>query len=193
MAGISTFAQVESTIACGGATSPEAIREIKRMGFRTVVNLRLASEQGALVDEEGAIVRSLGMNYVHLPFNIQTPDPKLVENFMAAVAGPANTPAYVHCAAGGRAAALWMIKRVKADGWTEARALEEANALGLNDRLRPFALNYLKANPRSALSRLCIAHTELQQLVADVEVHDRNLAPEVHLLSTERCEGMPIG
>jgi hypothetical protein len=53
----------------------------------------------------------------------------------------------VHCAAGGRAAALWMIKRVKADGWTEARALEEANALGLNDRLRPFALNYLRANP----------------------------------------------
>lgn len=66
---------------------------------------------------------------------------------MTAVAGAANTPAYVHCAAGGRAAALWMIKRVKADGWTEARALEEANALGLNDRLRPFALNYLKTHP----------------------------------------------
>jgi uncharacterized protein (TIGR01244 family) len=147
IAGISTFAQVESTIACGGSTTPEAIREIKRMGFKTVVNLRLASEPGALVDEEGAIVRSLGMTYVHLPFNIQTPDPKLVENFMAAVAGPANTPAYVHCAAGGRAAALWMIKRVKADGWTRAAALEEANALGLNDRLRPFALSYLEAHP----------------------------------------------
>ena len=147
IAGISTFAQVESTIACGGSTTPDAIREIKRMGFKTVVNLRLASEPGALVDEEGAIVRSLGMTYVHLPFNIQTPDPKLVENFMTAVAGPANTPAYVHCAAGGRAAALWMIKRVKADGWTRASALEEANALGLNDRLRPFALSYLKAHP----------------------------------------------
>ena len=147
IAGISTFAQVESTIACGGSTTPDAIREIKRMGFKTVVNLRLASEPGALVDEEGAIVRSLGMTYVHLPFNIQTPDPKLVENFMTAVAGPANTPAYVHCAAGGRAAALWMIKRVKADGWTRAAALEEANALGLNDRLRPFALSYLEAHP----------------------------------------------
>jgi uncharacterized protein (TIGR01244 family) len=147
IAGISTFAQVESTIACGGTTTPDAIREIKRMGFKTVVNLRLASEQGALVDEEGAIVRGLGMNYVHLPFNIQTPDPTLVENFIAAVAGAANTPAYVHCAAGGRAAALWMIKRVKADGWTQTAALEEANALGLNDRLRPFALNYLKAHP----------------------------------------------
>ena len=54
IAGISTFAQVETTIACGGATKPEAIREIAKMGFKSVVNLRLASEQGAMVEEEGA-------------------------------------------------------------------------------------------------------------------------------------------
>ena len=51
--GISTFAQVETTIACGGATKPEAIREIAKMGFKSVINLRLASEQGAQVEEEG--------------------------------------------------------------------------------------------------------------------------------------------
>ena len=147
ISGISTFAQVESTIACGGSTTPEAIREIGRMGFKSVVNLRLASEEGARVDEEGAAVRSAGMTYVHLPFNMQSPDPKLVDNFITAVSGPGNTPAFVHCAAGGRAAALWMIKRVKADGWTVERALTEANALGLNDRLRPFALNYIQSHP----------------------------------------------
>jgi uncharacterized protein (TIGR01244 family) len=145
--GISTFAQVETTIACGGATTPEAIREIGRMGFRSVVNLRLANEPGARVEEEGAAVRAAGMNYVHLPFDRESPDPKLIDNFIAAVMAPANTPAYVHCAAGGRAAALWMIKRVKADGWSEERALKEADALGLNDRFRPFALNYLRTHP----------------------------------------------
>jgi uncharacterized protein (TIGR01244 family) len=145
--GISTFAQVETTIACGGATRPEAIREIGRMGFKSVINLRLASEQGAMVEEEGAAVRAAGMKYVHLPFSMQSPDPRLIDNFIAAVTAPANTPAYVHCAAGGRAAALWMIKRVKADKWPLDRALAEANALGLNDRLRPFALNYLNAHP----------------------------------------------
>jgi uncharacterized protein (TIGR01244 family) len=147
ISGISTFAQVESTIACGGTTTPEAIREIGKMGFKSVVNLRLASEAGARVDEEAAAVRAAGMKYVHLPFNMQSPDPALVDNFIAAVSGPANTPAYVHCAAGGRAAALWMIKRVKADGWSVDRALVEANALGLNDRLRPFALNYIQSHP----------------------------------------------
>jgi len=148
IAGISTFAQVETTIACGGSTKPEAIQEIRKMGFKSVINLRLASEEGALVEAEGAAVKAAGMNYVHLPFNIQSPDPKLIDNFIAAVTLPANTPAYVHCAAGGRAAALWMIKRVIADGWDEPRALEEANLLGLNDRLRPFALNYIHSHPR---------------------------------------------
>jgi uncharacterized protein (TIGR01244 family) len=147
IAGISTFAQLESTIACGGSTKPEAIREIRNMGFKSVINLRLASEEGALVEEEGTAVKAAGMNYVHLPFDMQSPAPDLIDNFIAAVTKPSNTPAYVHCALGGRAAALWMIKRVKADGWTLDRALVEANALGLNDRLRPFALNYLRAHP----------------------------------------------
>ena len=146
IAGISTFAQLETTIACGGATKAEAVPELKRMGFKSVINLRQPSEAGAEVEAEGEAVRAAGLIYVNLPFNIQSPDPKLIENFIAAVTAPANQPAYVHCAAGGRAAALWMIKRVKADGWDEARALEEANALGLNDRLRPFALDYIHSH-----------------------------------------------
>jgi uncharacterized protein (TIGR01244 family) len=146
--GISTFAQLDTTIACGGSTSPEAVQEIAKMGFKSVINLRLASEAGAQVEAEGAAVKAAGMNYVHLPFNIQTPDPALIEDFIAAVTRPANQPAYVHCAAGGRAASLWMIKRVLADHWDEQRALTEANALGLNDRLRPFALDYIHTHAR---------------------------------------------
>jgi uncharacterized protein (TIGR01244 family) len=145
--GISTFAQIESTIACGGATTPDAIREIRRRGFRAVINLRLASEPGALVEEEGAVARAAGLNYVHLPFDANDPDPNLIDNFIAAVTAPANMPVYVHCAAGGRAAALWMVKRVKSDRWPVQRALAEANALGLNDRFRPWVMNYLRTHP----------------------------------------------
>jgi hypothetical protein len=39
-----------------------------------------------------------------------------------------------------------MIKRVLVDRWDENRALDEATALGLNDRLKPFALNYIHAH-----------------------------------------------
>ena len=146
--GISTFARLDTTIACGGATSADAVPELKKMGFRSIINVRRASEAGADVDAEGVAARSAGLRYVHLPFDPQSPDPMLIDNFIAAVTAPENQPAYIHCAAGGRAAALWMIKRWKADGWDEQRALDEAIALGLNERFQPFALNYIRTHTR---------------------------------------------
>jgi uncharacterized protein (TIGR01244 family) len=145
--GISNFARLDTTIACGGATRPEAVPELKRMGFASIINVREASEQGADVDQEAAAAKAAGLRFEHVPFNVQNPAPDLGERFIAAVTKPENQPAFVHCAAGGRAASLWMIKRVKVDHWDEARALEEANALGLNDRLRPWTLEYLRTHP----------------------------------------------
>jgi uncharacterized protein (TIGR01244 family) len=142
--GITNFARVETTVACAGATKAEAVPEIKKFGFASIINLREASEQGADVDAEAAAAKAVGLKFVHLPFNVASPDPKLVDNFIAAVTRPENQPAFIHCAAGGRAATLWMIKRIKVDGWDEAKAVDEATALGLsNDRLKQFALNYV--------------------------------------------------
>lgn len=146
--GISTFARLETTVACGGATKAEAVPAIKQMGFKSIINVREASEAGADMDQEAAAAKAVGLTFVNVPFNIASPSSDLVDRFIAAVTKPENTPAYIHCAAGGRAASLWMIKRVLADGWEQERALEEANALGLNDRLRPFALNYIQTHMR---------------------------------------------
>lgn len=45
--GIVNFARLETTVACGGATSAAALPEIKKMGFASVINLRQGSENGA--------------------------------------------------------------------------------------------------------------------------------------------------
>jgi uncharacterized protein (TIGR01244 family) len=144
--GITNLARLETTIACAGAVKAEAVPEIKKMGFASIINVREASEPGAEVDKEEAAAKAAGLKFVHVPFNVAAPAPDLVDKFLAAVTVPANQPAFVHCAAGGRAASLWFIKRVKVDKWDQARALEEANALGLNDRLRTWALDYLKTH-----------------------------------------------
>lgn len=147
VAGITNFARVQTTIACAGAVEASAVPEIKKLGFASIINLRQASEQGANVEGEGVAAKAVGLNYVHLPFNVAEPDPKLVDNFLAAVTAPANQPAFVHCAAGGRAATLWMIKRLKVDHWEQQKAVDEAVALGLaNDRLKTFALDWVKAH-----------------------------------------------
>jgi uncharacterized protein (TIGR01244 family) len=146
--GITTFARLETTVACGGATKAEAVPAIKQMGFKSIINVREANEPGAEMEAEEAAAKSAGLKFVNVPFRIADPAPDLVDKFIAAVTKPENTPAYIHCAAGGRAAALWMIKRVQLDGWEENRALDEAVALGLNDRLKPFALNYIHSHKR---------------------------------------------
>ena len=145
--GVTNFARVETTIACGGATTPEAIAGLKKMGYASVINLRPASEPGANIEGAAAAARAAGINFVHLPFNAASPDPDLVTNFLKAVTDPRNQPAFVHCASGNRAAALWMIKRMAIDKWDADRAGSEAAALGLtNQALKTFALNYVQAH-----------------------------------------------
>ena len=146
--GVTNFARLETTVACGGATKAEAVPEIKKLGFRSIINVREASEPGAEMDKEAAAAKTAGINFVNVPFDVASPAPDLVDRFLAAVTAKDNVPAYIHCAAGGRAAGLWMIKRVQVDGWDEARALEEATALGLNERIKPFALDYIHAHKR---------------------------------------------
>jgi uncharacterized protein (TIGR01244 family) len=147
--GITNFARVQTTVACAGAVEASAVPDIKKLGFASIINLRQASEQGANVEGEGAAARAVGLNYFNIPFNTAAPDPALVPNFLAAVTAPANQPAFIHCAAGGRAASMWLIKRMQVDGWDQQRAVEEATALGLtNERLKQFALDWVQTHKK---------------------------------------------
>jgi uncharacterized protein (TIGR01244 family) len=147
--GITNFARLETTIACAGATTPAAVAEIKRRGYKSIINLRQPAEAGADVDAEAAAAKEAGITYVHLPLNSASPDPAVVPQFINAVSAPANQPAFVHCASGNRAAALWLIKRVQVDGWDFDRAAAEAADLGLTSpALKTFAREYVASHPR---------------------------------------------
>ena len=45
--GVRNYATIESTVACAGAITPAAIREIKKMGYASIINLRLAKSLSA--------------------------------------------------------------------------------------------------------------------------------------------------
>ena len=103
--GVTNFSKLETTIACAGATTPEAVPALKEMGYKSIINLRLATEAGANVEGEAAAAKAAGINYVHIPFNTTQPDPAVADAFVAAVTKPENNPAFVHCASANRAAA----------------------------------------------------------------------------------------
>jgi uncharacterized protein (TIGR01244 family) len=112
-----------------------------------VINLRLPTEQGANLEANAARAKALGLNYLSLPFNGQSPDPNVVDAFLAAVANKANQPVYIHCGSASRVGAVWLVKRVLQDGWPVDKATEEAKMIGLrSEPLEKFALSYIEAH-----------------------------------------------
>ena len=147
--GVTNFARLETTIACAGATTPQAVAGLKQMGYASIINLREASEAGADIDAEAAAAKSAGITFIHLPFNTASPNPAVVDTFLKAVTDAKNQPAFVHCASGNRAAAMWMIKRLAVDHWDADRAAAEATALGLTSgALKQFAIDYSQSHKR---------------------------------------------
>jgi uncharacterized protein (TIGR01244 family) len=147
--GITNFARVETTVACAGSVATSAVAEIKKMGFSTIINLRQPTEQGADIEAQAAAAKAAGVNYYNIPFNNAAPDNAAVDRFIETINRPGNQPAFIHCASGNRAAAMWFVKRVVVDKWDLERAGAEAAALGLsNQNLKAFMLKYIESRAK---------------------------------------------
>src|SRR5256885_9112561 len=101
--GITNFARVETTVACGGAIKPEAVAELKQRGFKAIFDLQLANERTANIEGEAAAAKAAGINFVHVPFTPTAPDTAPVETFLAEIRKAGNEPAFIHCGGGNRA------------------------------------------------------------------------------------------
>jgi uncharacterized protein (TIGR01244 family) len=149
MPGVRNYSRVDATVGCGGAVDPSAMSALKKEGYVSVINLRLPNEEGANIDAGRAAAQSAGLKYIHLPFNAAAPDPKVVSDFLGAVADKSNQPVFIHCGSANRVGAVWMIKRVLQDGWAVDRAQTEAEAIGLQSpQLLAFANTYIKEHPK---------------------------------------------
>ncbi|MBZ5500937.1 MAG: hypothetical protein LAN59_01680 [Acidobacteriia bacterium] len=147
--GITNLHRLETTVACAGATKAQAVPEIKKMGFVSIINLRQAGEPGADLEAEAAAAKAADIRYYHVPFNGAAPDPAAADKFLDAITAKGSEPAFIHCAGGGRAATMWFIKRLVVDHWDIERAAKEAAALGMtNPALKQFAIDYAQTHKR---------------------------------------------
>lgn len=101
----------------------------KEAGIKTVLNLRQSDEMDW---DEGELVRSLGMEYVHLPFRAPaTLTDEVFDQARKLLADKEKRPLLVHCASANRVGAVWLVHRVLDDGKSYDDALEEAKTVGL--------------------------------------------------------------
>ena len=113
-----------------GQPGEEALAALARDGVTTVIDLRRASEERGF--DEPTVVRSLGMNYVALPFGGDQPlTDAVLDHARGALRAHADGDVVLHCASANRVGAVWLAARVLDQGVALETALDEAHAIGL--------------------------------------------------------------
>ena len=145
--GIDTVHAVTSTVSCGSNVRPEAMAEVKKAGFRSVISLRVPGEEGYDLPAAETAARDAGLRFVSIPVDPVHLTRESANRFLEVLASPETAPVFIFCRSGQRVAAMWMIKRLVQDRWTKERALAEAEALGLTrPDLKAFALGFAPAS-----------------------------------------------
>ncbi len=141
--GLSNVGRVTTVIYRGAQPQIEGYATLKKMGIKTVINLRTSKS-------EKKEVVSAGMRSVEIPLNVlKDVDIKKVNNILDMMADTDNQPVYVHCRQGqDRTGIVIAAYRMKVEGWSLKEAEAEMQSFGFNDiwrELKEFIRNYAKS------------------------------------------------
>lgn len=119
---VKNFGKVNDNYYRGSQPTEEQFAELKRLGIKTVIDLRKDS-----VAQAPEWVKRAGMQYFNIPLKASVAaTEQQTSYFLGLVNNPANWPVYVHCKGGRhRTGALTAVYRITRDGWTADRAFKE--------------------------------------------------------------------
>jgi len=130
--GLPNLHRVSDDLYRGAQPKPEGFAQLKKLGVRTVVNLRLTHSDRDEMKEAG-LVAGTDLKYVHIRMEAWDADEDELVEFLEVVADPANRPVFVHCQHGadrtGTAVATY---RIVCQGWSKADAIDEMRNGGFN-------------------------------------------------------------
>ena len=102
MEGIPNFFQISANIGTGGQPTLVQLDEIAAQEYTLVVNLAMADSDHAIV-EEGDILASHGIKYVHIPVPFDAPDASHLKAFFEVMDAHRERKIFVHCVVNARA------------------------------------------------------------------------------------------
>jgi protein tyrosine phosphatase (PTP) superfamily phosphohydrolase (DUF442 family) len=118
---IFNYKQVDDQIITGGQPTADQLRSAAKEGITTVINLATISPDSPLQDEAG-LVRSLGMNYYHIPVAWGNPEEGDFAAFESVMEQIPAGKTLIHCAANFRVTAFYSLYAQKHLGWSESQA-----------------------------------------------------------------------
>jgi len=99
------FFQITDTIGTGGQPSVSQLYDIAENGYDVVINLATHNSENA-IENEGSIVASLGMTYIHIPVPFEAPTSEHLRKFFGFMNGLSEEKVFVHCAVNARVSAF---------------------------------------------------------------------------------------
>ena len=124
--GIHNYLRLSERIGTSGQPKREQFTAIREAGFELVINL-LPEKQ--TLEQEEALVRSLGMDYVQIPVWWDAPEIDDIERFFVVMEDNSERKLFVHCAANMRVSAFMYLYNVVQAGTPEAEAVRNLNRI----------------------------------------------------------------
>ena len=121
--GMYNFLQLSDKLFTGGMPKADQLTDAAKQGVKDVINLAPHDVPHALPDE-AELVNSLGMQYINIPVNWNTPTKEGLDKFMDAMDEHKDRKILVHCEANFRASAFVSMYRILREGWKPDEALE---------------------------------------------------------------------
>jgi uncharacterized protein (TIGR01244 family) len=129
------YASVGDDLFIAGQPTERALRELKAKGVTTVVNLRMPEEMKQIGFDEAALLKELGMTYVHIPMRGSPENPygpKQLDQFAETMASTQGK-LLLHCTVAWRASHLWAAYLIRDRGVPVATALAQTRSINLRD------------------------------------------------------------
>lgn len=130
-----TFVSVGDDFFIGGQPTEQALRDLRAKGVTTVVNLRMPQEMAQIGFDEAALLKELGITYVHIPMRGSPENPygpKELDTFAATLAS-APGKVLLHCTIAWRASHLWAAYLIRNRKVPVAAALAQTRKINLRE------------------------------------------------------------
>lgn len=119
LAGCSNLYKVNDRLYRGAQPEAEGFKELKKLGVKTILNLRLTHSDRKLLE-------GTGLDYVHINMEAWDAEYDEVKQALQIITDKSKQPVFVHCKHGAdRTGAVIAAWRLTADGWTKEQAIEE--------------------------------------------------------------------
>src|SRR5688572_11152383 len=133
---LARYASVGDDFFIAGQPTEAALREMKKSGVTTVINLRMPQEMERIGFDEAKLVGDLGMKYVQIPMRgvdgEQAYSPQTLRKFADAMK-TADGKVLLHCTVAWRASHIWAAYLIQERAVPDADALAHARAINLMD------------------------------------------------------------